>query len=115
MEACRVFIVGASLLAEGLAQLLTGSRVVEVTGCAPTLEAALPLLERGCPDAVIVTASRQSSPVLFEPLLVACPDLSLIYVDLTTPDRVQIITSRYIGARSSDLLATIAALPRRGC
>jgi hypothetical protein len=115
MEPCQVFIIGASLLAEGLAQLLADSRMVEVTGCAPTPELALPLLEVDCPDAVIVAASEQSRPVLFESLLTTCPDLSVIYVDLNRADRVQIITSRRIEPHRSDLLAAIAAIPRRNC
>lgn len=115
MESCRVFIIGASLLAEGLAQLLADSRMVEVTGCAPTLEIALSLLETDCPDAVIVTVSGQSRSVLFEPLLTTCPDLSIIYVDLNRADRMQIITSRRIEPHTSNLLATIATLPRRNC
>lgn len=113
MESCRVFIIGASLLADGLAQLLADSRMVEVTGCAPTLELALSLLEVDCPDAVVVTESEPSRPVLFEPLLTTCPTLSIICVDLNRADRVQIITSRRIEPHRSDLLAAIAALPRR--
>lgn len=109
----RVFIIGDSLFADGMAHLLTGSRMAEVTGGAATLEVALPLLKTDCPDAVIVTASEQSRSVLFEPLLMTCPDLSIIYVDLNRADRVQIITSRRIEPRKSDLLAAIAAIPRR--
>jgi hypothetical protein len=113
MEVCRVFIIGGSLFADGIAHMLTGSRMVEVIGSVPTFEVALPLLETDCPDAVIVTASEQSRPVLFEPLLLTCPDLSIIYVDLNRADRVQIITSRRIEPHRSDLLAAIAAIPRR--
>lgn len=115
MESCRVFIIGASLLAEGLAQLLADSRMVEVTGCAPTLEVALPLLETDCPDVVIVTVSERSRRVLFEPLLTTCLDLSIIYIDLNRADRAQIITSRSIKPHRSDLLAVFAALLRRNC
>jgi hypothetical protein len=113
MEACRVFIIGGSLFADGMAHMLAGSHMAEVAGSAPTLEVALSLLKTDCADAVIMTAPNQNCPVLFEPLLMTCPDLSIIYVDLGRADRVQIITSRRIEPHRSDLLAAIAAIPRR--
>lgn len=113
MEACRVFIIGDSLFADGMAHMLTGSRIAEVIGCTPTLEMALALFAADYPDVVIVTALEQSRPILFEPLLTTCPDLSIIYVDLNRADRVQIITSRHIEPPKSGLLAAIATIPRR--
>lgn len=111
MEACRAFIIDDSLFADGIAHLLTDTRMAEVTGCTLTLEVALPLLKTGCPDAVTITASEPSPPVFFESLLITCPDLSIIY--LNRANKVQIITSQRIEPHRSDLLASIAALPWR--
>jgi DNA-binding NarL/FixJ family response regulator len=115
MDGHRVFIVGGSLFAEILAQMLatrSGAGAVNVIGAAPTLEAALPLLETNSPDAVIVTGSDETAPAIFGPLLAAFPDLPLIRADLGA-NQVQVITSQRVAACSSDLLAAIAALPKR--
>jgi DNA-binding NarL/FixJ family response regulator len=54
MKIRRVCIVGDSLFAETLGQMLAGAPAVEVVGAASTPEAALPVLEMQHPDAVIV-------------------------------------------------------------
>jgi DNA-binding NarL/FixJ family response regulator len=112
MEARRIFLVGDSLFTEALARTLAAAEAVEVVGAAPTPEAALPLLAAHCPDAVIVAGTGDVSPSAFGQLLAAHPDLPLIRADLTHDD-VQVIISRRIGARTPDLLAAIAALPKR--
>ncbi len=108
----RVFIVGDSLFAEGIAQMLASSGAVEVINAAPTLEAALPLLEAEPPDAVIVAGIGEATIAIFGPILAAYPDLPIIHADLGA-DNVRVITSQRVGTRSSDLLAAIAALPKR--
>ncbi len=112
MEARKILIVGDSLFTEALARMLAAADAVEVVGSAPTPEAALPLLAARCPDAVIVAGTGDASPAAFGQFLASHPDLPLIRADLTAAD-VQVITSRRIGARTSDLLAAIAALPKR--
>ena len=113
MEARRVFIVGNSLFAESLARTLA-SATVEVSGSAPTPEAAIPMIKAQCPDAVIVAnaSAEETPPAIFGQFLAAYPDLPIIYADLSA-DNVQVITSQRVGTRSSDLLAAIAALPKR--
>lgn len=111
-EAHRVFIVGDSLFAETLAQMLTGSGVAAVAGVAPTIEQALPWLQTETPDVVIVAGPETAGPATVNPLLAANPDLSIICADLNT-DYVQIITSQRISAHRADLLAAIQALPKR--
>ncbi len=54
MQPHRVFVVGSSLFAETLAQILGNSRTVTVIGTAPTPEVALPTFETEYPEAVIV-------------------------------------------------------------
>lgn len=115
MDGRRVFIVGDSLLAEGLAQMLAsyaGVGAVEVIGSAPTLEVALPLLKVKRPDVVIVAGTDEAATTIFGPLLTTHSDLPIIRAD-PNADKVQVITSQRIDARSSDLLAAIAALPKR--
>lgn len=113
VEVRKVFVVGNSLFAETLARTLTNASV-EVTASTPTPEAALSLLKTQHPDAVIVAnaSADETPPAAFGQFLAAYPDLPIIYADLST-DHVQVITSQRVGARSSDLLAAIAALPKR--
>jgi DNA-binding NarL/FixJ family response regulator len=112
MERRRVFIVGDSLFAETLAQMLGKTETVEVIGAAATPETALPLLRLRRPDALILACEGKLRTNAIGQFLLADPGLPLILADLST-DGVQIITSLRIGAHPPDLFAAIAALPRR--
>jgi len=110
VENRSVLIVGESLFAETLTQMLVGSGCVTVIGTVPTVQAALCILALQRPDAVIVTGDADSAT--FAKLLSLQPDIALLCAGLND-NRVQVFTSQHIDASVSDLLATIAALPRR--
>ena len=110
MDGHTVFVIGDSLFAETLAQMLRSSGGVEVSGAAPSLHAALPLLANLQPDVVVVAHETHTENL--DPLLITYPDLNLIHADLNT-DHVSVIVSRQIGAHAADLLAAIAGLPKR--
>lgn len=110
MENRSVLIVGDSLFAETLNQMLVGSGCVTVIGTAPTVQAALLILALHRPDAVIVAGDADSA--IFAQLLSLQPDIALLCAGLND-NRVQVFSSQYIDASVSNLLATIAALPRR--
>ncbi|HJW84872.1 MAG TPA: hypothetical protein VJ754_11250 [Anaerolineae bacterium] len=112
MKTRKVFVIGDSLFAESLARMLASTEMVRVVGCAPTPQAALPLLDTSHPDAVIVAGENDMSTMTFGPVLTAYPDLPVICADLNV-DSVRVITSQRIGARASDLLAAVAGLPKR--
>jgi len=109
METRRVYIVGDTLFAETLVQMLGEYEAIEVIGSAPTPSEALTRLQNQNPDVVIVAGVSES----IISLLVACPDLPVIHTDLNT-NRIQVITNQTIDARISDLLTAISALPKRG-
>ena len=112
MNERRVLVVGSSLFAETLAQMLVNAKAVTVVGTAPTPDAALPLLQAECPDAVIlVVVTDETDPTDFSQFLVEQPDLPIIRADINA-NTVQVITSRQVSARASDLLAVIAELPK---
>jgi DNA-binding NarL/FixJ family response regulator len=111
-ERHRILIVGDSLFAETLAQLLTGSGIAEVAGVVPTLDQALSWLQTATPDVVIVASPETGGAAIVNPLLAAHPDLSIIRADLSE-DYVQMITSQRISAHRAGLLAAIQALPKR--
>ena len=107
----RVVIMGKSLFAEALAQMLTSyAAVIEIIAIAPTLEAAQPQIAAEEPDAVIVTDPTDTA--VFGSLLALYPDLPIISANPDT-DKIQVITSQRVSARSSNLLAAISALPKR--
>jgi DNA-binding NarL/FixJ family response regulator len=112
MDRRTVIIVGDSLFAEALSQVLTQSDRVEVTACVPTPEASLAVIDSHRPDAVIVAAADRVWAHDCGQLIAAQPDLPILYTDLNT-DSVQIITSQRIGARTADLLTALAELPKR--
>jgi len=112
MEQRTVIIVGDSIFAAALSQLLTQSDGVRVVGCAPTPQAAVTLIAAHEPDAVIVAEADRAGATDYSQLLMVQPDLSIIRADLNT-DNVQVITSHRIGTRPADLLTAIAELPKR--
>lgn len=111
MKARRVFVVGESLFAETLVKMLAGAESIEVIGSAPTLKAALPLIETGQPHAVIV-ASAGEIPAATGEFLSVHLDLPIICADLSM-NHVRVITSQRIAARSDNLIKAIRRLPAR--
>ena len=112
MKTHRVFIVGDSLFAETLGQILVAAEGIEVIGSAPTPEAALPLLETQLPEAVIVANVGETPPTFVSQFLSLYPSLPIICADFSM-NEVRIITSRRIAARSDDLIKVIRSLPTR--
>lgn len=112
MEQRTVVIVGDSLFAESLSQMLARSDRVKVAACVPTPGAALPAIVKYRPDAVIVAVTDRMAAHNYSQLIATQPDLPILYADLNT-DSVQVITSHRIGARPADLITAIAELPKR--
>jgi hypothetical protein len=112
MDTRTVILIGNSLFAETLAQMLAKTDLINVLACVRSPEAALPLLTTARPDAVILAEADQQLMADCGRLLVTQPDLPIISADLNTPG-VQVITSHRIGTRTADLLTAIAELPKR--
>jgi DNA-binding NarL/FixJ family response regulator len=113
MEIRRVFIVGDTLFAETLAKLLAADATIQVTGTANNLSDALPQLRPCHPDVVIVAGVNRVPDAAFARFLVECPETSILCTDLGTND-IQIVFNQRVSVHnSSDLLAIIAALPKR--
>jgi len=112
MKPRRVCIVGDSLFAETLGQMLGDAHAVEVIGFASTPEAALPVLEMQHPDAVIVAGVGEVPPAAVSQFLSVYPDLTIVCTDLNT-DEVRVISSQWVAARGDDLIKAIRHLPVR--
>jgi AmiR/NasT family two-component response regulator len=111
MERRTVVIVGDSLFAESLSQMLQSDQV-RVAGCAPTPNAAMALIAAHQPDAVIVAETDRAGTADYSQLLKNDLDLPIIRANLNA-DSVQVITSHRIGTRPADLLTALAELPKR--
>jgi len=107
----RVLILGDSLFAEVLSSMLSGNGV-RVVGVAPTLQAALPLLDSVRPDVVIMAEAVATDATAVAALGGALLDIPLIMADLER-HYMRLVTSQLICARSNDLLDVIAALPQQ--
>lgn len=113
MEIRRVFIVGDTLFAETLANLLAGDATIQLAGTANSLDEALPQLKPCHPDTVIVAGVERVPDASFAHFLVEYPDVPILCTDLGTND-VQLVVNRRISVHNTgDLLAIIAALPKR--
>lgn len=105
-----IFIVGDSLFAEAMAQLLGHTSTVEVVGIAADIEDALARLPLRMPDAVLVLNSSEENRLDLCPLLTAYPDIAILRADLNAVD-LRLISSRRLGTSPADLLAAIQSLP----
>jgi chemotaxis response regulator CheB len=112
MERRTVVIVGDSLFAESLSQMLAQSDRVEVAACVPTSHAAMTAIDRCRPDAVIVAVTDRAADHDYGQLIAAQPDLPIVYADVNA-DSVQVITSHRIGTRTADLITALEELPKR--
>lgn len=108
----RILLIGDSLFAESLTQLLASSGEVTIVAIVATMDEALPLIESYRPDAVVVTDVSAPHRSQLSPLLDRHADLPILCADLTT-NYVLIITSRRIEAQRSGFLAALATLPSR--
>jgi len=108
----QVFIVGDSLFAETLSQMLVNSGDVVIVGSASSPEEALTSIKVENPDVVIVANTGEMRRGILDPLLNSYPDLPIISTDLNQ-DFMQVITCQRVDARRFDLLTAIAALPKR--
>lgn len=112
MEKRRIFIVGDSLFAETLTQLLGQEEAVNIVGMTSTLTGALPLLAACHPDVVIIARESSQPDAAFAHFLSIYPQLPVICLDLSSNDLQIIVSQHQIAHSSSDILAVITALPK---
>jgi hypothetical protein len=108
----RIFLIGDSLFADSLTQLLASSGSAQIVGTVATTEEALPLIPQSRPDAVVVADVVASQRAHLGPLLERYPDLPILCADLST-NYVLVITSRRIEAQRAGFLEALASLPTR--
>jgi chemotaxis response regulator CheB len=113
MENHRILIIGDTLFAEMLIQLLGQNPAVLVVGSAPDLASAESLLVAGIPDAVIYAKRSELDDLSFSRFITNHPDLPVLCTELST-NAVQVVVSQNIDIHSSnDLFAAIKGLRKR--
>lgn len=107
-ETCRVFLIGDSLFTESLAQMLAEAEKVQVVGTAVFPVNEFTAVTQSHPQVIILADAGQHQNTATS-LLTQFPDIPIIKADLNR-DYVQVITSRRVNARRTDLLAAIHEL-----
>jgi hypothetical protein len=120
-ERCRIFLVGHTLFTESLGQILADTENIQVVGTAvsPTQAVtavsptqAVTAVSQTLPHIIIVANISEQTQTNLQPLLALLPAIPIIHADMNQ-DYVQIITSRRVSARRTDLLAAINELSTR--
>ena len=109
----RIFVVGNSLFADTIVQVLRSCDLVRVNGTAPSLEAAVTRLETERPDAIIVVGTtNEDTSAIVGSLVASYPKLPVICATLNA-HKIQVTTSRCIRADMPGLLDAITTLPKQ--
>lgn len=112
MDTRLVFVIGESMFAETLAQMLSCCPDLQVCGSAPTFKAARRQIQADKPDVILVASARSSPQASLTRFILQHPGTTLIYADLCTND-LHVITSQSIVMRSfGDLLSALGSLPK---
>lgn len=109
---CRVFLIGDSLFTDSLGQVLSESVNIEIVGTAVSPTTAVAEVPKRFPHIIIVAKASQQVQTDLQLLLSIYPAIPIIHADLNQ-DYVQIITSRRVHARRTDLLAMIDELSKQ--
>lgn len=111
-EKCRIFLVGHTLFTETLGQILADAENIQVVGTAVSPTQAVTAVSQTFPHIIIVANISEQTQTNLQPLLALLPAIPIIHADLNQ-DYVQIITSRRVSARRTDLLEAIEELSAR--
>ena len=111
-EECRIFLIGDSLFTESLVQVLTEAENIAVVGTAVSAALVVTAVAQAHPHIIIIANASEQTSTNLNPLLSLYPDIPIINADLNQ-DYVQIITSRRVSARRTDLLAAILELSKQ--
>lgn len=108
----RVLLVGNSLFAATLKQMLACSGEIEIVGVCTAPDQLAACIAAGCPDAVLVAGTIGPDLYADAYLRMRC-ELPVIYATLAD-DHLTVFTSRRVKAAQSQLVAAIGALPKQG-
>jgi chemotaxis response regulator CheB len=105
-----------SIFTDAIQKILENSECIELVGVTPFEAGKIEMINRFHPDVVVLAGEGGDPPVIeicLARLLRTYPDLPVI-VTSAAEDILYIYTSRRGVAQSPDLIAAIAASPKRG-
>jgi hypothetical protein len=110
IEQRRLFILGQTMLADGMIRLLAGNQKVIIVGYGSTLESALPYLENNQVDMLVIAGLSEMFEEAVGELGRQYFNVSILYAN---PDRnyMEIFSVKRVATRYADLSAAIEALP----
>lgn len=111
MEGIRIFVVGNSLFADNVAQLLRASETVKQVDCFPGIADALHAIEKTPPNVLIFADVDTTILVGNTPFLPICPDIPVICTDHQS-NILKLITSTHVSARLADLVNAVSVLSK---
>ena len=111
MEGIRIFLVGATLFAENVTQMLRTRDVVEQVEQFETLSAAILPIKNSPPDVLILADTDVTKLQDIIPYLLICPDITVICTDHQST-LMRLITTRLVHASLSDLIKSITKVKR---
>ncbi len=105
----RLFILGDSLLMDGLVHLLGPNQNVTIVGCAYAIEEVMPYLESGQLDMLVIAGVSEYFEQVAGLLIGNYANLSVLFVH---PDKayMELFSIRRVIARYADLAAAIDAM-----
>ena len=106
MEGIRIFLVGATLFAENVAQMLQTCDAVEQIDLFETISAATLPIKNSPPDVLILADIEDTQLQDITPYLLTCPDTTVICTDHQST-LMRLITTRLVRASLTDLFKSI--------
>jgi len=111
MEDICIFLVGTTLFAENIAQMLQTWDVVKQIEQFDTLAAAILPIKNSHPDVLILVDIDVTKLQDITPHLLICPDITVICTDHQST-LMRLITTRLVHASLTDLVKSITNVKR---
>jgi hypothetical protein len=115
LEKRSVYVIGDSLLAQGIMQSLKEQNQVIVQGAAPNLECLSETFieDTNCYiDALIIVGGQAEFQKLWSSVFPIRPDLPVLWADITQ-DQILVVTCASVQVNADDIMMTITKLPKR--
>lgn len=112
MSVHRVFVIGDSLFAETLTQLLEQREELCIVGVSTSVESAITDVLQEFPDVFVIAESNESYIQNLTMLLANFPDIPIVCSDLNS-NTLQIFSNQRYQARTAELVTAITSLQKR--
>jgi hypothetical protein len=109
MNPLCIYIVGTSLIADTLEDLLVKSSLVSRLARFPSVASALSWIDSEPPNLLFIVDIEDSFIVGHTPFLPMCPDIPVLCLDMNE-NTLKLITTNQIQANTSEMLAVVQSL-----